>query len=105
MQEILFDVRLAEEKEEVHRILRLIDFMRAFAVKMKMPITEVHRIFTALTDRKGELTVTCHSVPHAIIKEVITTIWDDQFGEYETVFEWNTDSGFECLKVTRNGNG
>ena len=77
MQEILFDVRLAEEKEEVHRI------------------------FKALTDRKGELTVTCHSVPHAIIKEVITTIWDDQFGEYETVFEWDTDSGFEHLKVTR----
>jgi len=102
MQEVLFNVRLAEEKEEVDNILRLIDFMRAFAVKMKMPITQVHRVFKALTDRKGELTVTCHSHPHAVIKEVITAIWDEQFDEYQTVFEWDTDSGFECLKVTRS---
>ena len=102
MQEELFNVRLAEEKEEVDNILRLIDFMRAFAVKMKMPITQVHRVFKALTDRKGELTVTCHSHPHAVIKEVITAIWDEQFDEYQTVFEWDTDSGFECLKVTRS---
>jgi len=98
----LFGVKLIEDKNESDRIIRLIHFLFLFSVEMKMPVEKVNHLFTSLSDHKGELTVRCHSRPHTIIKETITRLWDEKYNEYETVFEWDTESGFEQLKVIRN---
>jgi hypothetical protein len=102
MTEELFGVQLVEDKNDPDRIIRLIHFLFLFSVEMKMPYDKVHHVFTSLSDHKGELTVRCHSCPHRIIKETITRLWDEKFNEYETVFEWNAESGFEQLKVIRS---
>jgi hypothetical protein len=102
MTEELFGVKLIEDKNESDRIIRLIHFLFLFSVEMKMPVEKVNHLFTSLSDHKGELTVRCHSRPHTIIKETITRLWDEKYNEYETVFEWDTESGFEQLKVIRN---
>ncbi len=102
MTEHLFGIQLEDEKDESGNIVRLIHFLLAFSKEIEMPIENVHNVFTRLVDRKGELTITCHFHPHSIFKEVISTLWDERFDEYETVFEWDTKSGFERLKVTRN---
>jgi hypothetical protein len=102
MTEELFGVKLIEDKNESDRIIRLIHFLFLFSVEMKMPVEKVNHVFTSLSDHKGELTVRCHSRPHTIIKETITRLWDEKYNEYETVFEWGTESGFEQLKVIRS---